>query len=80
MDNTPITLYRQGNTNSPRMDNVRPDKDIACYDRDGRVWVMTTLANGESTGGISTFANPGYGKKLVAITSRNKNTRTARIS
>ncbi|AFZ57454.1 hypothetical protein H6G54_26295 [Anabaena cylindrica FACHB-243] len=62
MDKTPITLYRQGNSNSPRMDNVRPDKDIACYDQDGQVWIRTTLADGKSPGGISTFANPGYGK------------------
>ncbi|PPJ64072.1 hypothetical protein [Cuspidothrix issatschenkoi] len=62
MDKTPITLYRQGNANSPRMDNVRPDKDIACYDKDGQVWVMTTLPDGKSPGGISTSAHPGYGK------------------
>ncbi|MFN7524748.1 MAG: hypothetical protein ACK5RD_16720, partial [Aphanizomenon sp.] len=72
MDNTPITLYRQGNANSPRMDNVRPDKDIACYDKEGRVWVMTTLADGESTGGISTSANPGYGKNWWQLQAGTK--------
>ncbi|MDM3848221.1 MAG: hypothetical protein PT116_25145 [Aphanizomenon gracile PMC638.10] len=72
MNNTPIILYRQGNANSPRMDNVRPDKDIACYDQDGGVWVMTTLADGESTGEISTFANPGYGKNWWQLQAGTK--------
>jgi hypothetical protein len=34
MAKTPIALYRQGNANSPRMENVRPDKDIASYNKD----------------------------------------------
>lgn len=62
MAKTLIPLYRQGNANSPRMDNVRPNKDIATYDDNDRVWVMTTLADGRSPGGISTFATQGVGK------------------
>ncbi|MEG4812184.1 hypothetical protein QUA82_31920 [Microcoleus sp. F8-D3] len=51
MAKTPIALYRQGNANSPRMDNVRPNKDVATYEENGRIWVDPTLG-----GGISTFA------------------------
>ncbi len=36
MATTPIDLYRQGNANSPRMDNVR-SKDIVTYELDGEV-------------------------------------------
>ncbi len=56
MATTSIDLYRQGNANSPRMDNVR-SKDIATYELDGEVWV-----NGGLGGGISTFAVPRGGK------------------
>jgi len=59
MATTPIDLYRQGNANSPRMDNVR-SKDIATYELDGEVWV-----NGGLGGGVSTFAVPRGGKKLT---------------
>jgi hypothetical protein len=62
MAKTPITLYRQGNANSPRMDNVRLDKDITTFEDEGVIWVMTTLQDGTSAGGISTFATPGRGK------------------
>jgi hypothetical protein len=62
MAKTLIPLYRQGNATSPRMDNVRPDKDIVTFEEKGMIWVMTTLADGISPGGISTFANPGRGK------------------
>ncbi|MEG4169065.1 MULTISPECIES: Tse2 family ADP-ribosyltransferase toxin [unclassified Microcoleus] len=51
MAETPIGLYPQGNANSPRMDNVRPNKDVATYEENGRIWVDPTLG-----GGISTFA------------------------
>jgi hypothetical protein len=62
MAKTPIVLYRQGNANSPRMDNVRPNKDVATYDLNGQVWVITTLPDGISPGGVSTFATQGLGK------------------
>ncbi|MEB3179080.1 MAG: hypothetical protein VKL59_08650 [Nostocaceae cyanobacterium] len=62
MAKTPIALYRQGNAHSSRMDNVRPNKDVATYEDNGQVWVMTTLTDGKSLGGVSTFATPGYGK------------------
>lgn len=62
MAKTPVSLYRQGNANTPRMDNVRPNKDIATYEESDRAWVMTTLADGKSPGGISTFATQGAGK------------------
>lgn len=55
MSTTPIALYRKGNANSPRMDNVRP-QDVETYDYNGQVWVVT------NSGGISTFATPGAGK------------------
>jgi len=58
MAETPIDLYRSGNANSPRMDNVRPTKDVATYtDGNGQVWVDAALG-----GGISTFATPRVGK------------------
>ncbi|MFB2981949.1 hypothetical protein [Microseira sp. BLCC-F43] len=44
------------------MDNVRPNKDIATYNENEQVWVMTTLADGKSPGGVSTFATQGSGK------------------
>ena len=62
MPKTPIPLYRQGNATSPRMDNVRPNKDIATFEENGVIFVMTTLADGTSPGGISTFATIGRGK------------------
>jgi hypothetical protein len=62
MPQIPISLYRQGNANSPRMDNVRPDKDIATFEEKGVIFVTTTLQDGASPGGISTFATPGRGK------------------
>ncbi|MBD2612083.1 MAG: hypothetical protein RMY62_015945 [Nostoc sp. ZfuVER08] len=62
MPQTPIALYRQGNANSPRMDNVRPNKDIATFEEKNFIFVTTTLQDGTSPGGISTFATPGRGK------------------
>lgn len=41
MPQTPISLYRQGNANSPKMDNVRPDKDIATFEEKGVILVTT---------------------------------------
>lgn len=55
MRTTPIPLYRKGNANSPRMDNVRP-QDVETYDENNQVWVVA------NSGGISTFANQGTGK------------------
>ncbi|XZN93159.1 MAG: hypothetical protein ACM65M_10185 [Microcoleus sp.] len=57
MAKTPLNLYRQGNANSARMDNVRPNKDVATYEENGQVWVEATLG-----GGISTFATQRSGK------------------
>lgn len=57
MAKTPINLYRQGNASSPRMDNVRPNRDIAVYEVGEEAWVNATLG-----GGISTFATLKSGK------------------
>ena len=57
MAKTPLNLYRQGNANSARRDNVRPNKDVATYEENGQVWVDATLG-----GGISTFATQRSGK------------------
>lgn len=68
MSTTPIDLYRQGNSSSPRIDNVRPNKDVATYTEQGETWVMPTIDEGQlpdnisRPGGISTFAYPGRGK------------------
>jgi hypothetical protein len=62
MIKTPIPLYCQGNTTSPRMDNVRVDRDIATFEDAGVIWVLATISGNLSPGGISTFANPGSGK------------------
>ncbi len=67
MAKTPVALYRKGNANSPRMDNVRPNKDLAIYERNGEIWVMETLAEGKNAGGISTFSIPGQGKNWWKI-------------
>ncbi len=69
MTKTPIPLYRQGNATSPRMDNVRSDKDIATFEEEGIIWVMTTLADGILPGGISTFASLGRGKNWWKLDS-----------
>jgi hypothetical protein len=69
MAKNPIALYRQGNANSPRMDNVRPNKDIATFEDKGVIWVMTTLPDGVSPGSISTFALPGGGKNWWKLDS-----------
>ena len=68
MPKTPVALYRQGNASSPRMDNVRPNKDIAVYEQQDELWVMLTLGEGRlsggmsRSGGISTWESPGSGK------------------
>ncbi|MGF1676981.1 MAG: hypothetical protein ACFCUV_25350 [Rivularia sp. (in: cyanobacteria)] len=70
MAKTPVDLYRRGSANSPKMDNVRPDKDVAVYEDNNEIWVMETLRE-QSSGGISTFAKLGKGKnwwKLNAFT------------
>jgi hypothetical protein len=61
MQKTPIPLYRQGNTRPPRMDNVRINKDVATFEESGVIWVLATLADTQSPGGISTFSNIGRG-------------------
>ena len=43
MAKTPVDVYRRGNVNSPRMDNVRLNKDLATYERDGKTWVKETV-------------------------------------
>jgi hypothetical protein len=62
MQKTPIPLYRQGNARSPRMDNARIDKDVATVEESGIIWVLATLGDSGSPGGISTFADCGRGK------------------
>ena len=61
MAKTPVDLYRRGNANSPRMDNVRLNKDIATYEREGKTWVQETVPEGFEPGGISTFSVQGQG-------------------
>jgi hypothetical protein len=46
MAKTPIDLYRRVNANSPRMDNIRLNKDIATYEQDGKIWVREIVAEG----------------------------------
>lgn len=46
MIKTPVDLYRRGNATSPRMDHVRPNKDIAIYENNGQIWVKETLVDG----------------------------------
>ena len=55
MRTTPIALYRMGNANSSRMDNVR-SQDVDSYEENGKVWVIA------NSGGISTFGTQGLGK------------------
>jgi hypothetical protein len=62
MRKTPIPLYRQGNATSPRMDNVRVNKDVATLEDSGVIWVLASIGDDVSPGGVSTFANPGAGK------------------
>ena len=66
MAKTPSALYRRGNSQSPRMDNVRLDKDIAAYEQNGIIWVQETIGNLEP-GGISTFSVQGRGKNWWKI-------------
>jgi hypothetical protein len=61
MIKTPVDLYRRGNATSPRMDHVRPNKDIAIYENNGQIWVKETLVDGQTPGGISTFSVQGIG-------------------
>jgi hypothetical protein len=67
MAKTPVDLYRRGNANSPRMGNVRLDKDIAIYEVNGKAWVKETVGEGFKPGGISTFAVQGIGKNWWKI-------------
>ena len=66
MAKTPVLLYRRGNSQSARMDNVRLDKDIAAYERNEIIWVRETIGNLEP-GGISTFSVQGKGKNWWRI-------------
>lgn len=73
MNKTPVGLYRQGNASSPRMDNVRPNKDITVYEQQGELWVMLTLEaerlpeERSRSEGISTFDTPGSGKNWYKL-------------
>lgn len=75
MAKTPVILYRQGNASSPRMDNVRPNKDITVYEQQGKLWVMLTLEAEKLPGGmsrsegISTFDTTGAGKNWWKLDS-----------
>ncbi|MBE9145964.1 Tse2 family ADP-ribosyltransferase toxin [Planktothrix mougeotii] len=60
MPETPVPLYRQGNANSPRMDNVR-DRDVNIYDYSGEQWIEAF------SGGISTFESPKLGRNWWRI-------------
>jgi hypothetical protein len=75
MAKTPVALYRRGNSDSPRMDNVRLDKDIATYQKNGITWVKETIGNVEP-GGISTFSIQGRGKKRVGYAAVSAASRT----
>lgn len=66
MAKTPVPLYRRGNSNSSRMDNVLLDKDIGVYQRNKITWVKETIGNLEP-GGISTFSIQGRGKNWWKI-------------
>ena len=48
MGTTPIDLYRAGNTTGPRMDHVRPNRDIIVLQQNGVDWV-SPLSGGVST-------------------------------
>ena len=72
MNKTVIARYRQGNASSPRMDNVRSNKDITVYEQQGELWVMLNLEErlpgGRSRSeGISTFETPGSGKNWYKL-------------
>lgn len=71
MVKTPVDLYRKGSANSPKMDNVRPDKDVAVYNLNDEIWVMETVG-GQSPGGISTFTNLGKGKNWWKLDAGTK--------
>lgn len=65
MATTPIALYRKGNANSPRIDNVRP-QDVDTYEENGQVWVVA------NSGGISTLATQGLGKNRWKLDAGTK--------
>jgi hypothetical protein len=48
------------------MDNVRLDKDVAVYQKNGIIWTKETTGNLEP-GGISTFSVQGRGKNWWKI-------------
>ena len=64
MRKTPVALYRMGNANSSRLDNVRV-QDVETYEENKEVWV---LAN---SGGISTFSMQGVGKNWWKLDQGN---------
>ena len=53
MPSTTVKLFRLGNRDTPRMDKVRPGKDVQVYDSGGVPWVRA------GTGGVSTSEVPG---------------------
>lgn len=67
MAKTPIALDRQGNANSPRMDNVRSNNDVTTYEENGQISVDPTLG-----GRISTFATQRSGKNWWKLDAKSK--------
>ncbi len=59
-DTNPKDLYRNGNSNSPRLDNVRVGKDVE-LDENGMIDPNKPLSNGKAPG-ISTTDEPQVGK------------------
>lgn len=55
MQETPVDLFRIGNSTSPRMDHVRP-QDVSAYEENDQSWVLP------NSGGISTFSSQGRGR------------------
>jgi len=72
MKNTPVDLFRRGNASSPRMDNVRIDKDIAVFEENNIIWVKETVGKDMKSGGISTFSQKGTGKNCWKIDAGTK--------
>jgi hypothetical protein len=60
MAETPVPLYRRGNANSPRMDNVR-DRDVTIYNYNDEQWVQA------DSGGISTFESSKSGQNWWCV-------------
>jgi hypothetical protein len=55
MIKTAVDLYRRGNATSPRMDHVRPNKDIAIYENNGQIWVKKPLSMDKHRGEFRPF-------------------------